>query len=97
MAELVVHVPQGINVAFKGVDTVANMAIPAGNDPCPVTEGYISNLLDVAPGDGLTCIFLISASMADCCDRRHVSRQRAQQRITEAFHFVELTMNDELR
>lgn len=66
-----------MNVAFEGVDTVPNIAIPAGDDPCLVTKGYISNLLEVTPGDGLACIFPISASMADRCDRGRVSRQGA--------------------
>ena len=40
--------------------------------------------------------FLISASMVDRCGRRCVSRQRAQQRITEVVHFGKLTMlNDD--
>ena len=46
-----------MNVAFEGVDTVPNIAIPAGDDPCLVTKGYISNLLEITPGDGLACIF----------------------------------------
>jgi hypothetical protein len=85
-----------MNVAFKGVYTISNIAVSAGNDPGPVTECHVSNLLEFTPSDRLACTFLISASMVNRCGRRCVSRQRAQQRITEVIHFGKLTMlNDD--
>jgi hypothetical protein len=81
-----------MNVAFKGVYTISNITVSAGNDPGPVTEGHVSNLFEFAPSDRLACTFLISASMVDRCSRRYVSRQRAQQRITEMVHFGKPTM-----
>jgi hypothetical protein len=85
-----------MDVAFKGVYTISNIAVSAGNDPGPVTEGHVSNLFEFAPSDRLACTFLISASMVDRCGRRYVSRQRAQQRITEMVHFGKPTMlNDD--
>jgi hypothetical protein len=81
-----------MNVSFKGVYTISNIAVSAGNDPGPVTEGHVSNLFEFTPSDRLACTFPISASMVDRCGRRCVSRQRAQQRITEVVHFGKLTM-----
>jgi hypothetical protein len=81
-----------MNVAFKGVYTISNIAVSAGNDPGPVTEGHVSNLFEFTPSDRLACTFLISASMVNRCGRRCVLRQRAQQRITEVVHFGKLTM-----
>ena len=81
-----------MNMAFKGVYTISNIAVSAGNHLGPVTEGHFSNLLELTPSDSLACTFLISASMVDHCCTRCVSRHRAQQRITEVVHFGKLRM-----
>ncbi|GMG29808.1 unnamed protein product [Aspergillus oryzae] len=84
-----------MNMAFKGVYTISNIAVSAGNHPGPVTEGHVSNLLELTPSDSLACTFPISTSMVDRCGRRCVYRHRAQQRITEVVYFGELIMSND--
>ena len=81
-----------MNVAFKGVYTISNIAVSVDNDPGAVTEGDVSNILEFTPSDRLAYTFLISASMVDRCGRRCVSRQRAQQSMTEMVRFGKLIM-----
>jgi hypothetical protein len=75
-----------MNVAFKGVHTISDIAVSAGHDPGPVTEGHVSDLFEFAPSDSLACALPISASMVDSCGRSCVSRQSAQQGITKVVH-----------
>lgn len=90
--KLVVYRPQGMNVAFKGVYTIPNIAVSTGNDPGPVRKGSVSFLIEFFLGDRLARFFLVSANRFVHGDSRSVFRERAQQRITELVHSGKLTL-----
>lgn len=52
--ELVVDIPHGMNILFKGVYTVSKLAVSGGGDPGSVAEGRAPNLLEFSPSDALT-------------------------------------------
>jgi hypothetical protein len=57
--ELVVHIPHGMNVLFKGIHTISKLTVSGGGDPGSVTEGRAPNLLEFSPSDALTSVLLV--------------------------------------
>jgi hypothetical protein len=57
-AELVVHIPYGMNVLFEGIHTISKLAVSGGGDPGSVIEGRGPNLLEFSPSDALARVLL---------------------------------------
>ncbi|KAI6756073.1 hypothetical protein HG530_011809 [Fusarium avenaceum] len=58
-AQLVVTMPNRMNVTLKGVNTIANITISAGDDPGAVVECHSSKFIKFSASDGLTHVFLV--------------------------------------
>ena len=60
LGQLIVTVPDRMNVLFEGVNAVSNIAISVADIPGSVVECCSSKLVNFTSSDALTHVFLVS-------------------------------------
>ena len=83
-AELVVHMPKGMEIAFERVHSIANVAVSLSDNPSSIEERGSSDFLELPSGHSFEHILPLLSLLVERGESPF--RDGAQQRFTQIVH-----------